>query len=66
MSCLAGALLCLNGYLLGNPYSSDFAFLVDRASDVVAYLLIVSLIGVARGRYQAFKTEVKHAAGLPD
>ena len=66
MSCLAGALLCLNGYLLRNPYSSDFAFLVDRASDVVAYLLIVSLIGVARGRYQAFKTEVKHAAGLPD
>ena len=66
LSCLAGTLLFLNGYLLGNPYASTVAFVVDRASDVLAYLLIAGLIDVARGRYEAFKTEVTHAAGLPD
>ena len=66
LSCLAGALLFLNGYLLGNPYASTVAFVVDRASNVLAYLLIAGLIDVARGRYEAFKTEVTHAAGLPD
>lgn len=66
LSCLAGALLFLNGYLVGNPYTSGTAFVVDRASNLLAYLLIASLIGVARSRYEAFKTEVTQAAGLPD
>ncbi len=66
LSCLAGVLLFLNGYLVGNPYASGAAFVIDRASDTLAYLLIACLIGVARGRYDAFKSEVTHAAGLPD
>ena len=48
MSMAATALLFLSGYLLGNPYGSTLAFMVDRGSEGLVYLLISYLIGAAR------------------
>ena len=45
---VATALLFLSGYLLGNPYDSTIAFVLDRGSEGIAYLLFAFLIGVAR------------------
>ena len=66
LSCLAGTLLFLNGYLLGNPYASTVAFVVDRTSALLAYLLIAGLIDVARRQYEAFLEEIAHISELPE
>ena len=50
LSCLAGVVLLLNGYLLGNPFSSPFMFAINRLLDISALFLISWLIGVTRGQ----------------
>ena len=50
LSCLAGALLFLNGYLVGNPFSNPLIFALNRLLDISALLLISWLIGVTRGQ----------------
>ena len=45
---IATGLLFLGGYLLGNPFTSIAAFLLDRASNGCALFLLAYLIGLAR------------------
>ena len=66
VSLVSGALLFLNGYLLGNPFSSTAIYVIDRLSNILAYLLITLLCAVARGQYASFKAEVENAPSLPD
>lgn len=44
----AVCLLLVNGAVLGNPFGSTTAFLLDRLSEAVAYALVVWLIGAVR------------------
>lgn len=48
VAAIATSLLFLAGYLLGNPYSSLAAFILDRASEGCAFFLLAYLIGQAR------------------
>lgn len=50
VAAIATSLLFLGGYLLGNPYASLAAFLLDRASEGCALFLLAYLIGLARLR----------------
>jgi len=49
LSIVAGGLLLLNGYLLGNPFSTMSIYLVNQFSCVAAYFLIAWLASVVRG-----------------
>ena len=48
LSILCASLLFLNGFLLGNPFHTIFAFLVDRASASTVYIVVTFLTGIAR------------------
>lgn len=66
LAALAGSALFVNGMLLGHPYSSNAIFILDRASDVLAMLLVAVLASVARHQYASFKSAVANAPNLPD
>lgn len=48
-SVLALALLCVNGLLLGNPYASIGALVLERVSDCIAYIVLAVLVSALRG-----------------
>lgn len=48
LSVLASACLFANGYLLGNPFSSNGVYLIDRLSNVLTFVLVTFLVAIAR------------------